>query len=83
MPGVRPPAQGCQTSGRQRFVITGRGGLPPSPSELAAAARIILMPPSPPVEAQGWIINAKEEVELVANSAVVVPYSPGGAPICN
>ncbi|MEG4628241.1 hypothetical protein QUB56_01075 [Microcoleus sp. AR_TQ3_B6] len=52
-------------------------------SELAAAARIILMPPSPPVEAQGWIINAKGEVELVANSALVVPYSPGGAPICN
>jgi len=37
----------------------------------------------PLVEAQGWIINAKGEIELVTNSAVVVPYSPGGAPICN
>ena len=87
-PGVPPqPARGCQTSGQRasRFVITGRGGLPPSPSDRVSGSDEDNFDAAEPlVEAQGWIINAKGEVELVANSAVVVPYSPGGAPpICN
>jgi filamentous hemagglutinin family protein len=85
-PGVPPqPARGCQTSGQRasRFVITGRGGLPPSPSDRVSGGENDDAAAESLVEAQGWIINPKGEVELVANSAVVVPYSPGGAPICN
>lgn len=80
------PTRGCQTSGQRasRFVVTGRGGLPPSPSErISSSGEDNFDVAEPPVEAQGWIINAKGEVELVTNSAVVVPYSRGGAPICN
>lgn len=87
-PGVPPqPARGCQTSGQRasRFVITGRGGLPPSPSDrVSSSGEDNFDATESLVEAQGWIINAKGEVELVANSAVVVPYSPGAVPpICN
>ncbi len=87
-PGVPPqPARGCQTSGQRasRFVITGRGGLPPSPSDrVSSIGEDNFDSTLEPVEAQGWIINAKGEVELIANSAAVVPYSPGGTPpICN
>ncbi len=87
-PGVPPqPARGCQTSGQRasRFVITGRGGLPPSPSDRASSSGEDNFDAAQElVEAQGWIINAKGEVELVANSPVVVPYSPGAVPpICN
>lgn len=36
------------------------------------------------VEVQGWALNAKGEIELVANAASVTPYSSGIAiPICN
>lgn len=87
IPGVPPqPARGCQTSGPRasRFAIAGRGGLPPSPSDrVSSSGEDNFDAAEPLVEAQGWIINAKGEVELIANSAVVVPYSPGGAPICN
>ncbi|MEG3896890.1 MULTISPECIES: two-partner secretion domain-containing protein [unclassified Microcoleus] len=87
IPGVPPqPARGCQSSGQRasRFVITGRGGLPPIPSDrVSSSGEDNFDAAEPLVEAQGWIVNAKGEVELVANSAVVVPYSPGGAPICN
>ncbi len=87
-PGVPPqPARGCQTSGQRasRFVITGRGGLPPSPSDrVSSSSEDNFDAAQELVEAQGWIINPKGEVELVANSATVVPYSPGAVPpICN
>ena len=87
-PGVPPqPARGCQNSGQRasRFVITGRGGLPPSPSDrVSSSDEDNFEAAEPLLEAQGWIINAKGEVELVANPSVVVPYSPGEAPpICN
>ena len=87
-PGVPPqPARGCQNSGQRasRFVITGRGGLPPSPSDrVSGSDEDNFEAAEPLLEAQGWIINAKGEVELVANPSVVVPYSPGEAPpICN
>ncbi|MEG4866178.1 MULTISPECIES: two-partner secretion domain-containing protein [unclassified Microcoleus] len=84
--GVPPaPAQTCQTRGQRtsRFVITGRGGLPPSPRERVSSEHNFEAVKQPIVEAQGWIINAKGEIELVANSAAVVPYSPGRAPVCH
>ncbi|MBE9123631.1 filamentous hemagglutinin N-terminal domain-containing protein [Tychonema sp. LEGE 07199] len=79
------PAQTCQTRGQRtsRFVITGRGGLPPSPRERVSSEHNFEAVKEPIVEAQGWIINAKGEIELVANSAAVVPYSPGRAPVCH
>lgn len=86
-PGVPPqPTQACQNSGPRasRFAIAGRGGLPPTPRERVNASENNEVAPEFLVEAQGWIINAKGEVELVANSPAVVPYSPGAAPpICN
>jgi len=87
-PGVPPqPTQECQNSGRRasRFVITGRGGLPPTPRErVSRGSENDDVAAEPLVEAQGWIINTKGEVELVVNAPVVVPYSPGAVPpICN
>ena len=87
-PGVPPqPTQECQNSGRRasRFVITGRGGLPPTPRErVSRGSENDDVEAEPLVEAQGWIINPKGEVELVLNAPVVVPYSPGAVPpICN
>ncbi|HBK96777.1 MAG TPA: filamentous hemagglutinin [Microcoleaceae bacterium UBA10368] len=87
-PGVPPqPTQECQNSGRRasRFVITGRDGLPPTPRErVSRGSENDDVEAEPLVEAQGWIINPKGEVELVVNAPVVVPYSPGAVPpICN
>lgn len=87
-PGVPPqPTPACQNSGRRasRFVITWRGGLPPTPRErVSRGSENNDVEAEPLVEAQGWIINPKGEVELVANAPVVVPYSPGAVPpICN
>ncbi|MGB8687000.1 MAG: filamentous hemagglutinin N-terminal domain-containing protein [Microcoleus sp.] len=87
-PGVPPqPTQACQNSGPRasRFVITGRGGLPPTPRErVSRGSENDDVEAEPLVEAQGWIINPKGEVELVANAPLVVPYSPGAVPpICN
>jgi filamentous hemagglutinin family protein len=83
--GVPPsPTQACETGGQRAssFVITGRGGLPPSPRERVSGEYNFDAIPEQIVEAQGWIVNAKGEIELVANSPTVVPYSPGGAPNC-
>lgn len=87
-PGVPPqPTPACQNSGPRasRFVITGRGGWPPTPRErVSRGSENNDVEAEPLVEAQGWIINPKGEVELVANAPVVVPYSPGAVPpICN
>ncbi|MGB3265024.1 MAG: filamentous hemagglutinin N-terminal domain-containing protein [Microcoleus sp.] len=88
IPGVPPqPTQACHNTGPRasRFVITGRGGLPPTPRErVSGGGENDYVAAESLVEAQGWIINAKGEVELVANSPTVVPYSPGAVPpICH
>ncbi|MEG4962772.1 MULTISPECIES: hypothetical protein [unclassified Microcoleus] len=59
--------------------------MPPSPSErVSGGGENNDVPAEPLVEAQGWIINAKDEVELVVNTPAVVPYSPRAVPpICN
>lgn len=86
-PGVPPqPTQACENSGPRasRFAITGRGGLPPTPRERVSSSNENVDVAKPLVEAQGWIINAQGEIELITNSAVIVPYAPGGTPpICN
>lgn len=82
-----------------KFIVTGRGGLPPNPNEAISgeATWVDLRPravlesrgarevreqnlSSPPslrlVEAQGWVINAKGQVVLVAQAPTVVPHIP-------
>ncbi|HIK31450.1 MAG TPA: S-layer family protein [Oscillatoriales cyanobacterium M59_W2019_021] len=65
-------------SRRSEFVATGRGGIPRSPTDMLSSSSGWVDPegkvsdvpidnPTPPlVEAQGWIINEKGQVELVA-----------------
>ena len=80
------------------FMITGRGGLPPKPTEPLrsdavrvnldtptqsqenrASGAVTVNPttsePSPLVEAQGWVINDKGEVVLLAQASTVTPSS--------
>ena len=92
----------CTPGNSQRassFVITGRGGLPPSPNDILTTdavdvGLVTLNPnsknraiqnvtnktpkpatPQPIVEATGWVINDKGEVELIANA----PTTPHGS----
>jgi filamentous hemagglutinin family protein len=74
-------AQGCQAQGKQSsvaFYNTGKGGIAPNPYEPLSSSQIWEDVPSPSasasainsphkiVEAQGWIVNEKGEVDLVA-----------------
>jgi filamentous hemagglutinin family protein len=96
-------AQGCAADKESAFTMTGRGGLPPSPSEALrsdavrvdldtpiqsqqnrASAAVTVNPtssePKPLVEAQGWVMNDKREVVLVAQAPTVTPYSSPSTP---
>ncbi|HIK49316.1 MAG TPA: filamentous hemagglutinin N-terminal domain-containing protein [Oscillatoriales cyanobacterium M59_W2019_021] len=79
----------AENAQRSRFVITGRGGLPPNPREFlnlsvgSIDSHEVVEPPNDPprtlVEAQGWIINEKGQVELVAqmpNGELNLPIDP-------
>ncbi len=96
---ARLVASSCNRNNSQpsQFIVTGRGGLPPSPNEalgeeatwvdLRGTAGVQgrnIETPSPskvtnPIikEAQGWIINSKGEVELIAQAPTVTPQSSG------
>ncbi|HEY9834993.1 MAG TPA: filamentous hemagglutinin N-terminal domain-containing protein [Stenomitos sp.] len=91
----------CQVGRRQansEFIISGRGGLPPNPSqtlssntgwvdfrsstsgtENTSSSALPMKPtgsaPTQLVEAQGWIVNAKGEVELTASAPSATLYS--------
>jgi filamentous hemagglutinin family protein len=93
--------QRCQVGSRGvkgEFRVSGRGGLPPNPTETlgtnrgwvdtrsytigaenssgsAVATVPISSAPAQIVEAQGWIINAKGQVELVAKAAANATFS--------
>lgn len=67
------------TSPRSEFAITGRGGIPPSPRDAlsggggwvdansaGAVPQRTIHPVTLPVEAQGWIVNDRGEIEWVA-----------------
>ncbi len=100
-------ATGCGASGgvaaktsTSKFIITGRGGLPPTPTEvlksdlaladlgtrqdltartITATKQVNLLEPKPPtpiVEAQGWIISPKGQVVLTASAPDVTPEVP-------
>ena len=105
-------AQGCPGGGivgrgESKFIVTGRGGLPPNPREplRSDAVRVSLdkpipgkenrataeaatnptsAEPAPLVEAQGWVINNKGEVVLIAHAPNVTPNVPWMTPaICH
>ena len=74
---------GCPADAGANFIVTGRGGLPPNPSQeipeeiiLQAfetgrgewRSRSVGFAQSPIVEAQEWIVNQKGKLELVASS---------------
>ncbi|MFB2970116.1 beta strand repeat-containing protein [Aerosakkonema sp. BLCC-F183] len=94
-------ASSCRERGTQQnqFVVTGKGGLPPSPLhpldsnatwvdlgsiDSSQSGRVGKLPnfhsPSPIantqiVEAQGWVVNSKGEVELVTQTPRPTPHS--------
>ncbi len=94
-------AQNCAAGGgkvaQNEFIITGRGGLPPSPGDTlstdavwtdlrtptAAIAiqgeqpvtRRVSTPQPPVVEANGWVMNDKGEVVLIATASTVTSDS--------
>jgi large exoprotein involved in heme utilization and adhesion len=92
-------AQGCPANRGNSFTITGRGGLPPSPSEPMRANNTVLPNwvtgdrssqristqnssiPNQIVEATGWIVNDKGQVELIASAPTPTPNSNWFAPI--
>ena len=99
-------AQGCSPRGTQTassFVSTGRGGLPPSPTE-ALSSEVVLADwvtvdeeranisqnvdfvnpqTNEIVEAQGWVVDAKGKVTLVASVPNATPQSPNfNSPNC-
>lgn len=79
-------AQRCPTGSNRsgEFVVTGRGGLPPTPNQLpnteaitswvtpspdqTPAASLHPIPPQAIVEAQGWVQDASGQVRLVAET---------------
>jgi len=94
---------GTVAQSASNFVVTGRGGLPPNPTEplRSDAVRVDLDTPipsqenhasaavtvnpttsesSPLVEAQGWMINDKGEVVLLAQASTVTPSSSPSTP---
>ncbi|MBD0344694.1 MAG: S-layer family protein, partial [Coleofasciculus sp. Co-bin14] len=96
--------QGCPADKENTFIVTGRGGLPPQPTEplksdavwvdlgrpiqgqvnrtgSAVAVNPSSSEPIPLVEAQGWVINDKGEVILVAQAPTVTPSSSPSTPV--
>ena len=84
-------AQTCASSAREnRFVMTGKGGLPPDPAEALAATQvwnptetkdIAVVDQSPAiVEATHWVRNADGTVAMLAGARVqpTVPTCAGG-----
>jgi filamentous hemagglutinin family protein len=79
-------AQACAAEAGKdssQFIITGRGGLPPSPTEplssevvrVSGTERSLLPLNNYPRPATGWLVNSKGEVVLTANAANLTPTS--------
>jgi filamentous hemagglutinin family protein len=87
-----------------KFIITGRGGIPPSPNEPLHNDEVITpnwvtldsevennTPPTPTppksstpeplMEANGWIINEKGQIELLATAPNVTPHGTWQPPV--
>lgn len=86
-------AQACRAVARQNrseFTITGRGGLPPRPSEQLSSGALISFDPAVPSAAtqenntsqlppaaRGWYVNAQGVVVLASQTPNSTPYSSG------
>jgi large exoprotein involved in heme utilization and adhesion len=82
-------AQGCQVGSKQaslEFFNTGRGGIAPNPYEPLSSSNLwedvppstnasIATPPDQIVEAQGWLLDEKGEVILVAEMPTIQSQS--------
>lgn len=86
-------AQACRAATRQtqsEFTITGRGGLPPRPSEQLSSGALVSFDPAVPsaatevnntsqlpLPARGWYVNAQGVVVLASQTPTPTPYSSG------
>jgi large exoprotein involved in heme utilization and adhesion len=85
-------AQACRATANQNrseFTITGRGGLPPRPSEqlssgalfsfepAASAAKEVQPTSQLPLPARGWYVNSQGVVVLASQSPNPSPYNSG------
>ncbi|BAZ49020.1 filamentous hemagglutinin family outer membrane protein [Nostoc sp. NIES-4103] len=86
-------AQACRattTQDRSEFTITGRGGLPPRPSEQLSSGALISFDATVPTAAtevqnsfqlpsaaRGWYVNAQGVVVLASQTPNPTPYSSG------
>ncbi|MDZ8052358.1 MAG: filamentous hemagglutinin N-terminal domain-containing protein [Aulosira sp. ZfuVER01] len=86
-------AQACRASRRENeseFTITGRGGLPPRPSEQLSSGALISFEPAGasaatevqnssqlPLPARGWYVNAQGVVVLASQAPTPSPYGSG------
>ncbi|BAY62915.1 filamentous hemagglutinin family outer membrane protein [Calothrix brevissima NIES-22] len=91
-------AQACRATtsqNRSEFTITGRGGLPPRPSEQLSSAALFSFEPAAraatevqstsqlPLPARGWYVNKQGVVVLASQSPNASPYNSGlGSPDC-
>ena len=101
---VQTCAAGNAASQENSFIVTGSGGLPPSPDEPlspdavwvdwgtrppakahqsspAVSPKASSTTPAPLVEAQGWEINDRGEVELTAAMPTTTPHSSWHKPL--
>ncbi|ARV60537.1 hypothetical protein BZZ01_19570 [Nostocales cyanobacterium HT-58-2] len=102
-------AQNCSREGRtasqqSEFVITGRGGLPPNPSEPLSSDAVwedlqfytlnsevsndaqiekkrVSPPPPSIIEAQGWTIDTKGNVTLIAHAPTTTSHTSDLTPV--
>ncbi|MHC5597302.1 MAG: two-partner secretion domain-containing protein [Nostoc sp.] len=86
-------AQACRATtsqNRSEFTITGRGGLPPRPSEQLSSGALISFQPADtsaatevnntsqlPPPARGWYVNAQGVLVLASQTPNATPYSSG------
>jgi filamentous hemagglutinin family protein len=86
-------AQACRASARQtqsEFTITGRGGLPPRPSEQLSSGALISFEPAGastatevnnisqlPLPARGWYVNSQGVLVLASQTPNPSPYGSG------
>lgn len=86
-------AQACRATARQarsEFTITGRGGLPPRPSEALSSGALVSFEPAVPSAAtevnrtaqlpepaRGWYVNSQGVLVLASQAPSASPYSSG------
>ncbi|MCF2149505.1 S-layer family protein [Desmonostoc muscorum LEGE 12446] len=87
---VAQACRGTASQNRSEFTITGRGGLPPRPSEQLSSGALISFEPVDasaatevnntsqlPPPARGWYVNAQGVLVLASEAPNPTPYSSG------